>query len=106
MNRSIIGRNVPSHLVERHATFRYGGGQRRISYQTDDPVGVQQIVSAISIIMEHLIAGKQAKASGHWLRVIAPYTFTRLDSGLILPLNRDYRPPWILTSTINICCHA
>lgn len=57
-----------------------------------DPPGMKQIAAAACILHEHLERGHHVRSLRSALRVLAPYTFKALDSGLILPLNREYKP--------------
>ena len=54
--------------------------------------GVKLIGSAALCILHHVTNAGTARAATSWLRAIGPYTFTTLDDGAILPLNRLYKP--------------
>lgn len=61
-------------------------------YAEDDSHGVKLIGSLAVGVLRHLSDGRQSRHAENWLRTHGPYSFTTLDDGSILPLNRYYKP--------------
>jgi hypothetical protein len=87
-----ISTSIPAHLVQA-LTPKSGSVQTpRGLYDAQDPIGLQQIASAALCVWDHLADEKPTHAAETWIRAYGPYTFVTLGSGLILPINREYKP--------------
>jgi hypothetical protein len=87
-----ISNAIPAHLIQALAPKSDSVITPRGLYDAEDPIGLQQIASAALCIWDHLADKKPVHASETWIRAYGPYTFVTLCSGLILPINREYKP--------------
>lgn len=57
-----------------------------------DGIGARHIAALGGEVSAALIAKSSPKGLREWLSLEGPYTFTRLEDDLLLPLNRYYKP--------------